>query len=120
MDLTIPARDDDRGIMALLDRAEQAAQAVAARDGWKLAEARSVEASSAEMQRGPTFCGFPCSPSLNALGFPAFVIAGDRMAKRHEKQGDTWYSYRAGDGYEQVLNFRAGDAAPPVVGLDVA
>ncbi|MEM7133468.1 MAG: hypothetical protein AAF702_44640 [Chloroflexota bacterium] len=113
--LTLSPDDDSSTIMELLERADKAAQAISQRPGWAFADQRPEEPTVKELSAGPTFCGFLCSESTNPLGFPAFVMVGEKMAKRREKQGDTWYSYKTSDGqYEQVLNFRAGDEVPGV------
>lgn len=113
--LTLTQDDDPAEIMELLNRADRAAQAIAGKQGWAFADQRPSEPTVKELTSGPTFCGLACSPSTNALGFPAFVMVGEKMAKRREKQGDTWYSYRTGDAYERILDFRAGDEVPEVV-----
>lgn len=115
--LTLSPDDQPNEIMELLERADRAATAIAQRDGWEFADKSADLPTVRELTAGPSFCGFPCGPSVNAAGFPAFVMVGEKMAQRREKQGDTWYSYRVGDGYEQVMRFRAGDDVPPVVGI---
>lgn len=110
MDLTLPSKKGETGVMALLERAEEAAQAVAARDGWALADAAPNGPSVAEMESMPTFCGFPCSDTSNSDGYPTFIIAHGAQAMRREKQGDVWYSIKNADGsYDQVLRIPKGE-----------
>jgi hypothetical protein len=45
------------------------------------------------------------------------VIVAGHQATRREKQGDVWYSYRAGEEYVQVLRIPKGEKAPAVQGL---
>lgn len=110
MDLAIPAKDDDAGVMALLDRAEQAAQAVVGRDGWSLANVLPAGPGVAELEQVPTFCSFPCSDTRDDHGHPTFIIAEGKQAMRREKQGDVWYSIKLPDGsYERVLTIPKGE-----------
>lgn len=92
--------------------------------GWSPVETSPIlqqgtPPSAAELSRGPTFCGYACSPTVDDRGLPSWIIAEGKQATRHEKQGDTWYSYANGNGgYTQVLRIPKGEKAPAVTGLD--
>lgn len=112
------SKDDDREmIIATLERADKIGQYFAGK-GWAFAGAPVAGPSAAELDRGPTFCGYPCSPTVDDRGLPTWIIAEGRQASRHEKQGDVWYSIKLADGqYEQVLRIPKGEQPPAVRGL---
>lgn len=89
--------------------------------GWGAAHADATASgpSAGELASGPTFAGYPCSPTVDAAGLPTWIIFEGKQAQRREKQGDVWYSVRAGegDGYVQVLRIPKGEKAPAVVGI---
>jgi hypothetical protein len=104
-------------ITALLDRADAIGQHYAAH-GWALAEAQPSTPRPAELDAGPSFAGYPCSPTVNDDGLPTWIIVDGKQAQRREKQGDVWYSVKLIDGsYEQVLRIPKGEQAPSVRGL---
>jgi len=108
------ATDD---IVATLERAEKIAAHFAAK-GWGFATQQPAGPSAAELDRGPTFCGYPCSPTVDDRGLPSWILVGGQQAMRHEKQGDVWWSVKVGEGqYEQVLRIPKGEKAPTVKGL---
>lgn len=54
----------------------------------------------------PTFCGFVCSWTQNAEGYPDHIVepVTGAEARLREKQGDRWYSAgNADDGYRRVF-----------------
>jgi hypothetical protein len=89
--------------------------------GWTAAHPDTGAAgpSAGELAQGPTFAGYPCSPTVDAAGLPTWIIFEGKQAQRREKQGDVWYSVRgAGEGeYVQVLRIPKGEKAPEVRGL---
>lgn len=104
-------------VIALLERAEKL-HAWALGKGWSHPDTQPTTPSAAEMAAGPTFAGYPCSPTVDAAGMPTWILVEGHQAVRREKQGDTWYSYRDAAGeYVQALRIRKGELAPPVVGL---
>jgi hypothetical protein len=111
-------KDDDREeIIATLDRADAIGSYYAAH-GWAFANAAAAMPSAAELDRGPTFAGYPCSPTVDDRGLPTWLIVDGKQAHRREKQGDVWYSVKQADGkYDQVLRIPKGEVAPPVKGL---
>lgn len=110
MDLAIPAKEEDKGIIALLDRAEDTAKAIVNRGDWHLAEAKAMGPSVAELDSVPRFGGYECSPTVGDNGFPTYIIANGKRADRREKQGDVWYSYPDDSGaYVQVLRIPKGE-----------
>ena len=116
-----PGYDRDQ-VRQLVEGVEKFTQYLAGR-GWVPAETSTViqqgtPPSAAELSRGPMFCGYPCSPTVDDRGLPSWIIAEGRQVTRHEKQGDTWYSYRDPSGvYVQVLRIPKGEKAPAVTGL---
>jgi hypothetical protein len=117
--LEVAADDDQSVIKATLDRADKIGAYFLAH-GWSAAHADATASgpSAGELASGPTFAGYPCSPTVDAAGLPTWIIVDGKQAQRREKQGDVWYSVRAGeDGYTQVLRIPKGEKAPAVVGL---
>lgn len=115
--LTIENNDDKDIIIAILDRADKVGQYFAGK-GWAFASATPALPSAAELDQGPTFCGYPCSPTVDDAGLPSWIVVDGRQAMRHEKQGDVWYSIKLADNtYEQVLRIPKGEMAPAVKGL---
>lgn len=110
--------DTDREIIiATLDRADKIGSYFASK-GWAFASTQPATPSAAELDNTPTFCGYVCSPTVDELGRPSWVIVDGRQAQRHEKQGDAWYSVKVGEGeYQQVLRIPKGEKVPPVKGL---
>lgn len=116
--LEVAPDDDQQAIIATLDRADKIGAYFLAR-GWTAqhADATAAGPSARELAQGPTFAGYPCSPTVDAAGLPTWIIVDGKQAARREKQGDVWYSVRAGDEYVQVLRIPKGEKAPAVVGL---
>jgi hypothetical protein len=72
-----------------------------------------------QLASGPTFAGYPCSPTVSENGLPTWLIVDGKQAQRREKQGDVWYSVKCQDGsYDQVLRIPKGETAPPVMGVN--
>ncbi len=115
--LTVGPDDDRDLIIELLDRADKIGGYFAAR-GWGFAAQPATGPSASELDSNPTFCGYPCSPTLDDRGLPSWILANGQQAMRHEKQGDAWYSIKHGDGtFSQVLAIRKGEQVPAVRGL---
>ena len=89
--------------------------------GWGLPHAPSDGATgpaAAELAQGPTFAGYPCSPTVDDQGRPTWIIVDGMQAQRREKQGDVWYSARGQAGeYTQHLRIPKGETPPDVKGL---
>lgn len=115
--LSIDESSDRDAIIATLDRADKIGSYFASK-GWAFASTQPAMPSAAELDKGPTFCGYPCSPTVDELGRPSWVIVDGRQSQRHEKQGDCWYSVKTGENeYQQVLRIPKGEKVPPVKGL---
>lgn len=115
--LHVTKDDAYEDIVATLERAEKIAAHFAAK-GWGFASQQPALPSAAEMDKGPTFCGYPCSPTVDDRGLPSWILVGGSQAMRHEKQGDVWWSVKVGErDYEQVLRIPKGEKVPPVKGL---
>lgn len=120
LDLTVSPEDKGTDVQQLLERTEALAGWFKAR-GWHFADAQPTLPSVRELTSGPSFCGYPCSPTVDDAGFPTWILVGDRQAMRRDKQGDHWYSCKNGDGtFTQVLRIPKGEKVPPVVGLPTA
>ena len=112
---------DREAVKQLVEGVEKFTQWLASRS-WTAPETSTVVQASvpsaAEVASGPMFCGYPCSPTVDAQGLPSWIIADGRQATRHEKQGDVWYSYRGdNETYVQVLRIPKGEKAPAVAGV---
>lgn len=112
---------DREEVKQLVEGVEKFTQYLAVRN-WTAPETSTVVQASvpsaAEVASGPMFCGYPCSPTVDAQGLPSWIIADGRQATRHEKQGDVWYSYRGdNETYVQVLRIPKGEKAPAVAGV---
>lgn len=121
MDVEIDPETKGADIEALLEKAEKLANWFVGR-GWSFAEAGPAAlAGQKALTGGPTFCGYPCSPTVNAAGFPSWIMADGKQADRHEKQGDVWWSVGTGPKgertYRPVLRIAKGEIVPPVLGL---
>jgi hypothetical protein len=104
-------------ILATIDRADRVAGWCIAH-GWATAHAEAAGPSAGEFAQGPTFAGYPCSPTVDDKGLPTWIIVDGKQAARRERQGDVWYSIKAGeDSYVQVLRIPKGEKAPEVRGL---
>ena len=115
--LTVTKDDDQKDIIALLERADKIGAYFAGK-GWGFAAQPAALPSAMELDKGPTFCGYPCSPTVDDRGLPSWILVGGSQAMRHEKQGDVWWSVKVGEGqYEQVLRIPKGEKVPPVKGL---
>ena len=121
VDLEIGAGATSDMIKTVMEKAEK----VAARyldHGWGLPHAANDGATgpaAAELAQGPTFAGYPCSPTVDDRGLPTWIIVDGVQAQRREKQGDVWYSAKTPDGsYHQVLRIPKGETAPAVRGLE--
>lgn len=118
--LHLGPEDDGKKVKDLLDKSEKLASWLK-QQGWQFSASAAAgnTPSASELASGPTFCGYPCSPTVNDAGAPTWIIADGQQAMRREKQGDVWYSYKKDNGeYEQVLLIPKGDNIPPVKGLD--
>ena len=78
-----------------------------------------AQAAPATTGTFPTFDGLQCSEHVEADGFPKWVLAPNgEQCKVKRSDGDTWYSYFAGENAEQkypkVLKYKMGDTAPAV------
>ena len=120
VDLEIGAGATTDMIQTVMDRAAKIADYYLAA-GWTIPHAANDGATgpaAAELAQGPTFAGYPCSPTVDEEGRPTWIIWEGRQAQRREKQGDTWYSIKNPDGtYDQVLRIPKGETAPDVKGL---
>ncbi len=117
--LEIAQDEAQADILAAIERADKVAQWCIAH-GWSAAhsDATASGPSAGELAQGPTFAGYPCSPTVDANGLPTWIIVDGRQAQRHERQGDTWWSIKDGDGgYIQVLRIPKGEKAPAVQGI---
>ncbi len=114
--LTIEPGADTDVITALLDRADAIGQHYATH-GWAFASGQPSTPGPPELAAGPTFAGYPCSPTTDDNGLPTWIIVDGKQAQRREKQGDVWYSVKLMDeSYEQVLRIPKGEQAPSVRG----
>lgn len=108
---------DSAEIIAIMERADKIGNHFVGK-GWAFASTQPATPSAAELDKGPTFCGFPCSSTVDELGRPSWIMANGRQAQRHEKQGDVWYSVKVGEKeFEQVLRLPKGEKVPAVKGL---
>lgn len=115
--LTVTKDDTQEDIIAVLDRADKIGAYFAGK-GWSFAAQPATGPSATELDRGPTFCGYRCSPTVDERGLPSWIVVDGQQAMRREKQGDVWYSARLSDGtYEQVLRIPKGEKVPAVKGL---
>lgn len=120
--LEVGPDDEQQTIIAVLERADKIA-AHFLKHGWATAAASPqstalVPYGAAPQQAGPTFAGFPCSPTVDAQGLPTWIMVDGKQAQRREKQGDVWYSAKMPDGtYAQVLRIPKGEKAPAVMGM---
>lgn len=115
--LTVSKDDAREDIIATLERADAVASYFASK-GWGFAAQPAALPSAAELDQGPTFCGFRCSSTVDDQGLPSWIVASDQQAVRRSKQGDTWYSIKLPDGtYEQVLRIPKGEKVPAVKGI---
>ena len=115
--LYIRKDDDPQTILDTLQRAEKIGLYFSSR-GWRFARAEATGPSANELAQGPTFAGYPCSPTVDASGLPTWIIVDGKQAQRREKQGDVWYSIKVGEGeYAQVLRIPKGEKPPEVRGL---
>ncbi len=114
--LEVNRDDDHQTIIETLERAEKIGAYFSQR-GWGFAHLEATGPSAAELAQGPTFAGYPCSPTVDDRGLPTWLIIDGKQAQRREKQGDVWYSVRLGDGtYAQVLRIPKGEKVPEVKG----
>ena len=115
--LTVTKDDTQEDIIATLERADKIG-AYFAKHGWGFAAQPAVGPSATELDQGPTFCGYRCSPTIDDRGLPSWIVVDGQQAMRREKQGDVWWSIKVGDGqYEQVLRIAKGEKVPAVKGL---
>ncbi len=110
--LEVTNDDDQQTILEILDRAEKIGLYFGSR-GWTFAHLEPIGPSATELSQGPSFAGYPCSPTVDERGLPTWIIVDGKQAQRREKQGDTWYSVRMADGsYVQVLRIPKGEKVP--------
>ena len=115
--LEVTNDDDQETIRKTLERAEKIGVYFGGK-GWTFARQETTGPSATELEQGPTFAGYPCSPTIDERGLPTWIIVGEKQAQRREKQGDVWYSLRLADGsYDQVLRIPKGEKPPTVKGL---
>lgn len=115
--LSVTKDDSHEDIIATLERADKIG-AYFAKHGWGFAAQPAALPSAAELDQGPTFCGYRCSPTVDDRGLPSWIVVDGQQAMRREKQGDVWWSIKTGDGsYEQVLRIAKGEQAPKVKGI---
>ena len=117
--VTLEVCNDDElhVIVETMERAEKIGVYFGSK-GWSYAHLEPTGPSASELAQGPTFAGYPCSPTVDERGLPTWIIVEGKQAQRREKQGDAWYSVRTVDGtYAQVLRIPKGEKAPEVKGL---
>ncbi len=115
--LEVGKDDDQRTIIEVLERAEKIGIYFGGK-GWTFAHTEPVGPSAVELAQGPTFAGYPCSPTVDERGLPTWIIIDGKQAQRREKQGDVWYSVHLTDGtYAQALRIPKGEKPPAVKGL---
>lgn len=109
--------NDTESITGIIERADAIGQHYTLQ-GWSFAESGAASPGAAELAAGPTFAGYPCSPTVSDAGLPTWLIVDGKQAQRREKQGDVWYSVKLQDGtYDQVLRIPKGEVPPPVMGV---
>lgn len=114
--LEVSHDDEQQTIVEMLQRAEKIGAHFSGK-GWTFARVEPVGPSAVELAQGPTFAGYPCSPTVDERGLPTWLIVDGKQAQRREKQGDVWYSVRIADGsYAQVLRIPKGEKPPAVKG----
>ncbi len=110
--LEVAPEDEQATIVAALERAEKIASYFL-KHGWTAGQ--GAAAQPAQHGQGPTFAGYPCSPTTDDRGLPTWIMVDGKQAQRREKQGDVWYSAKMPDGtYAQVLRIPKGEQAPAV------
>jgi len=115
--LEIAPDDDQETILAAIQRSQKIGAWLSA-NGWTAPQAEAAAGpSAAELAQGPTFAGYPCSPTVDEAGRPTWIIVDGKQAHRREKQGDVWYSLKVNDEYLQVLRIPKGERAPAVQGI---
>lgn len=115
--LHVSKEDTQEEIIATLERADKIG-AYFAKQGWGFAAQPAAGPSATELDAGPTFCGYRCSPTIDEMGLPTWIIVDGAQGLRRSKQGDHWYSVKLADGtYEQVLRIPKGEKIPPVKGI---
>lgn len=115
--LTVTKDDSQEDIIATLERADKIGAYFAGK-GWGFAAQPAAGPSATELDRGPTFCGYRCSPTIDDNGMPTWIEHNGQIAQRRDKQGDYWWSVKNADGsYDQVLRIPKGEQAPAVKGL---
>ena len=116
MQLEISPDDNGKEIIGLLERAEAMGEYLS-NNGWAIDEPTRGPGAQ-EAAQGPTFCGYPCSPTADDRGLPTWILVNGHQAHRREKQGDVWYSYKEGEEYIQALRIPKGETPPKIQGLD--
>ncbi len=129
LDLQVAPEDNGKDVQALLERATVLADWFVGQ-GWAFAEAQPALTEQKALTAGgmANFGGFPCSPILDADGFPTWVMDGDKRAILHKKNGDNWYSYgvafdaagKTTKWAKACLTIKAGQTKPPIGGLPSA
>lgn len=115
--LTVTKDDATEDIIETLERADKIG-AWCKNKGWGFAAQQPALPSATELDKGPTFCGYPCSPTIDDMGLPTWIVYEGQQAMRRSKQSDHWYSIKLPDGtYGQVLRIPKGEKVPPVKGL---
>lgn len=117
VEITFDAGTPAEAIAGVLERAEKIAAHYVGK-GWSVQPAEPTGPSAAELATGPSFAGYPCSPTVDDKGMPTWIIVDGKQAQRREKQGDIWYSVKGEAGaYVQVLRIPKGEKAPEVKGI---
>ena len=57
--------------------------------GWVFAASQPRTPAPPELDAGPTFAGYPCSPTTDDNGLPTWLIVDGKQAQRREKQNTT-------------------------------
>ena len=106
--------DDQQTIVEMLERAEKIGLHFSGK-GWTFTQVEPTGPGIHGLAQGPTFGGYPCSPTVDDRGLPTWLFVDGKQAQRREKQGDVWYSVKLTDGsYEQVLRIPKGEQVPEI------
>lgn len=117
VEITFDAGTPAEAIAQVLERSEKIAAHYLGK-GWLVPTSEPTGPSAAELATGPSFAGYPCSPTVDDKGMPTWIIVDGKQAQRREKQGDIWYSVKGEAGaYVQVLRIPKGEKAPEVKGI---
>ena len=114
--LEVEKDDDQRTIIEILDRAEKIGLYFGSR-GWAFAHLEPVGPSATELAQGPTFAGYPCSPTVDERGLPTWIIVEGKQAQRREKHAklNALLTRNSRAGREETLTI---DGTFVFIGLD--